>query len=79
MTLYNLKISEPAIIESIHCDIFLKQRLYDLGLIKDTIIIPLFKSPFGDPIAYYFRGNIIAIRNNEAKQIYIKCKKRKED
>lgn len=72
MTLYNLKLNESAKIKSIHCNKYLKQRLYDLGLIKGTIIIPLFKSPLGDPIAYTFRGNIIAIRNIEAKQIYIK-------
>lgn len=70
--LNELKINKVGIIESINCDEALKRRLLDLGLIPNIKITPLFKSPLGDPIAYEFRGNIIAIRNEEANYIFLK-------
>ena len=72
MTLNNTLINESVKILEINCNHVLKQRLYDLGLVPNTIITPVFVSPFGDPIAYEFRGNIIAIRNLDAKSIIIK-------
>ena len=71
MTLYDLKINDFGKIISINCDKNLKQRLLDLGLTLGTIISPVFVSPLGDPIAYEWRGNIIAIRKKEAQNIII--------
>ena len=47
----------------------LKRRLLDLGVIKSTKIKPVFKSISGSPIAYEIRGSVIAIRNEDAKNI----------
>lgn len=47
----------------------LKRRLLDLGVIKNTKIKPVFKSISGNPIAYEIRGSVIAIRNEDAKNI----------
>ena len=74
MSLINALINESVKILEINCESNLKHRLYDLGLVPDTIITPVFVSPFGDPIAYEFRGNIIAIRKSDAKSIIIKKK-----
>lgn len=71
MTLNDVKINKSVKIVSINCSDSLKERLYDLGLIKNTIITPVFSSPLRDPIAYEFRGNIIAIRNSDAKKIIV--------
>ena len=49
----------------------LKRRFFDLGLIKETQIKPIFVSPSGDPRAYEVRGSIIAIRKKDAKKIEI--------
>ena len=49
----------------------LKRRFFDLGLIKQTQIKPIFVSPSGDPRAYEVRGSIIAIRKKDAKKIEI--------
>lgn len=50
----------------------LRRRLLDLGLVKGTKLKPLFISPSGDPIAYEFRGSLIALRKTDAKLIQIK-------
>lgn len=47
----------------------LKRRLLDLGVIKSTKIKPVFNSISGNPIAYEIRGSVIAIRNEDAKNI----------
>ena len=64
------------IVKSISCDDRITRRLYDLGLLENTVICPIFSSPFGDPRAYEFRGNIIAIRNDDANNIIVEVKDR---
>ena len=49
----------------------LRRRMLDLGLVKNTLIKPIFISPSGNPRAYQVRGSIIAIRKNDAKLIEI--------
>ncbi len=71
LNLDKLKLNSIGIVLSVNCSIPIKHRLLDLGLIPGTKITPLFVSPFGDPTAYEFRGNIIAIRKEEASKIII--------
>lgn len=49
----------------------LRRRMLDLGLIYDTTVESLRKSPAGDPIAYEIRGAVIALRSEEASQILV--------
>lgn len=49
----------------------MRRRMLDLGLIDDTTIESLRKSPAGDPIAYEIRGAVIALRSEEASKIYV--------
>ena len=53
----------------------LRRRMLDLGLVKNTLIKPVFISPSGNPRAYQVRGSIIAIRDCDAKLIEISTKK----
>lgn len=71
MNLTEVPINNFAKVVNIDCNSSLKKRLLDLGLVQNTSISPIFVSPFGDPIAFEFRGNIIAIRKNEAKNIVV--------
>ncbi|MCK9218158.1 MAG: ferrous iron transport protein A [Firmicutes bacterium] len=48
-----------------------RRRMLDLGLIIDTIVESLRKSPSGDPIAYEIRGAVIALRSEEASRIIV--------
>jgi DtxR family Mn-dependent transcriptional regulator len=49
-----------------------RRRLLDLGILPGTKITAETRSPSGDPTAYIIRGALIALRQNQAKQIKIK-------
>ena len=59
-------------IVSVECENGIKRRLYDLGLIEGTVVQCLQKSPLGDPIAFGIRGAVIALREEESSNIFIK-------
>lgn len=49
----------------------IRRRFLDLGLIAGTEVIALEQSPSGDPIAYFIRGAVIALRSEDASQILV--------
>ena len=51
----------------------IRRRLLDLGLIHDTQVKALHKSPSGDPTAFQIRGAVIALRSEEASKILIRA------
>ncbi len=69
--LSDLKKGDKAIIKDIQLEGAMKRRLLDIGLIKDSKIECALESPFKDPKAYWIRGTLIAIRNNDASKIFI--------
>ena len=73
-SLDNLPLNKNGYIIDLKSQGSLRRRMLDLGLIKDTLIKPIFISPSGDPRAYEVRGSIIAIRKNDAELIKIKTK-----
>ena len=69
--LCDLPIGKKAKITSINCNYNIKRRLLDLGIIENSNIVPVFRSPFKDPTAYLIRGTIIALRNEDTKNILV--------
>ncbi len=51
---------------------FTRRRFLDLGLTPGTQISPELKNFFGDPRAYRVRGTLIALRREQANQIWVK-------
>ena len=49
-----------------------RRRMLDLGLTRGTEVTALQRSPFGDPIAYFIRGAVIALRTEDAGKIWIR-------
>ncbi len=49
----------------------IRRRMLDLGLIRDTEVEALLKSPSGDPTAYSIRGAVIALRSEEAANVFV--------
>lgn len=49
----------------------IRRRLQDLGLVEQTIVRCVGKSPCGDPAAYLIRGAVIAIRQADGEKIQI--------
>ena len=70
-SLSSLSLGKVGKIKGLQCDGMLRRRILDLGLIDDTIVEALYKSPSGDPTAYYVRGAVIAIRSEEAEKILV--------
>lgn len=51
---------------------FTRRRFLDLGLTPGTIIYPELDNFFNDPRAYRVRGTLIALRQDQAAQIWVK-------
>ncbi|MBI3162600.1 MAG: metal-dependent transcriptional regulator [Chloroflexi bacterium] len=51
---------------------FTRRRFLDLGLTPGTIIHPELQNFFGDPRAYRVRGTLIALRKDQAAQVWVK-------
>lgn len=69
--LSELKIGDEAVITQMPEN---SRRLLDIGLIKGTTVKCVLKSPLGNPAAYKIRGAVIAIRNEDAKDIEVEVK-----
>jgi DtxR family transcriptional regulator, Mn-dependent transcriptional regulator len=51
---------------------FTRRRFLDLGLTPGTTIYPELGNFFGDPRAYRVRGTLIALRKDQAAQIWVR-------
>lgn len=49
----------------------MRRRLLDIGLVTDTVVECVGKSPGGNPAAYWIRGAVIAIRAEDGAKILV--------
>ena len=70
-TLNLLPISHTSTIKKINCNNSSKRRLLDLGLIENSKIKAVLKSPSKGLTAYSIRGTLIAIRDEDSSLIEI--------
>ncbi|HOV26927.1 MAG TPA: FeoA family protein [Pseudobacteroides sp.] len=68
-----LPIGKKAKVKALTSDGTTRRRMLDLGLISDTVVEALQKSPSGDPTAYQIRGAVIALRSDEANKIMVEA------
>ena len=47
------------------------EKLQDMAFLQGSLVECAYRSPFGDPTAYFVKGVLIAIRSEEAGNIYI--------
>jgi ferrous iron transport protein A len=73
LPLNRLPIGEKAKVRSLTTNGIERRRMLDLGLVQGTTVEALQKSPSGDPIAYFIRGAVIALRDEDARKILIEC------
>lgn len=71
VSLYDVPIGSKAIIKKVLSDGSIKRRLLDIGLTPGTVVKSEFKNPGGNLVAYMIRGALIAIRDDDAKNILI--------
>ena len=48
------------------------RRLMDIGMVQDTVVECLMKSPLGDPAAYLIKGAVIALRREDAGTVLVR-------
>ncbi|GEN36494.1 MULTISPECIES: FeoA family protein [Aneurinibacillus] len=48
-----------------------RRRLLDLGVVPQTIVEVILRSPIGDPTAYRIRGTTIGLRREDARRIMV--------
>jgi len=71
ITLSDLKVGNKCIVDTLLSSGNERRRMLDLGIVPNTNIEALYKSPAGDPVAYFIRGAVIALRSEDAKKILI--------
>lgn len=71
ISLNTLPLGKKAKVRALTSEGNIRRRMLDLGLVSDTIVEALQKSPSGDPVAYQIRGAVIALRSEEASKILV--------
>lgn len=71
MSLDQMNIGEEAVVSKLNVMGSMRRRLLDIGLIEGTKVECVMKSPSGDPVAYFIRGTLIALRHDDSRNIEI--------
>jgi ferrous iron transport protein A len=74
MTLADLREGEEAVVVKLQGDAAIKQRLMDLGIVRQAEIRVERYAPLYDPIAIKIKGNLLALRVAEGKMIEVEKK-----
>lgn len=67
----NLPLETEGLVDTLNCKGSIRRRLLDLGIVRGTKIVPVMKSPSGDPTAFLIRGSLIALRKEDANLILV--------
>ena len=71
-SLFDIKPGQHGIVQRLETEGAMRRRLLDIGLVENTQVECLGRSPFGDPSAYLIRGAVIAIRSEDSRKIRMK-------
>lgn len=66
-----MEIGEHAVVKELKTTGSMRRRLLDIGLVENTEVQCLGKSPSGDPKAFLIRGAVFAIRSEDCDNILI--------
>ena len=69
--LNDLQPGQQAIVQELRSTGSIRRRLLDMGLIRNTVVQCLGRSPGGDPSAFLIRGAVIAIRAADSQPIWV--------
>ncbi len=70
-SLKDLKVGERCIVKEVSSGGNMRRRFTDIGLIENTVVECVGKSPAGDPKAYLIRGAVTAIRSEDCGDISV--------
>ena len=69
--LNDLQPGQQAIVQELRSTGSIRRRLLDMGLIRNTVVQCLGRSPGGDPSAFLIRGAVIAGRAADSQHIWV--------
>lgn len=69
--LSDLAVGSYCQVAAVELEGLIRRRILDLGMVPGTPVQCVRKSPAGDPIAFYVRGSMIALRNEDARLIKV--------
>ena len=72
MCLNDLNPGQKGVVRTLGSTGDMRRRLLDIGLIPDTVVECLGRSPAGDPSAYLIRGAVIAIRAADSRKVLLR-------
>ena len=72
MCLNDLNPGQKGVVRTLGSTGDMCRRLLDIGLIPDTVVECLGRSPAGDPSAYLIRGAVIAIRAADSRKVLLR-------
>lgn len=75
ISLNALPVGQCGIVRKIETQGSMRRRLLDIGLVENTYVECVGRSPGGDPSAYRIRGTVIAIRAEDCHKILIQTGK----
>lgn len=67
-----LPLGGACTVTAVEADGILRRRMLDLGLVPGTRVEALHKSPSGNPVAYFIRGSVIALRLEDAQKVRVR-------
>jgi len=71
LALSDLAVGSYCQVAAVELEGLLRRRILDLGMVPGTPVQCVRKSPAGDPIAFYVRGSMIALRSDDARLIKV--------
>ena len=70
--LSDLRPGERGVVGALQTTGAMRRRFLDIGLVEDTAVECLGRSPGGDPSAFLIRGAVIAIRSAEGADVLLR-------
>ena len=69
--LNDLELGKSCYIRKIFLEENIKRRLQELGFIDRSLVKCVLKSPLNEPVAYFVKGTMIALREDVTKNILV--------
>lgn len=73
LSLNNIEPGECAVVTALLTTGSMRRRFLDIGLVENTTVECVGRSPAGDPSAYLIRGAVIAIRSSDCADILVRA------
>ena len=70
---------ERGVVYQLNNDIGMRRRLREIGLVEESEVECLGRSPAKDPAAYLIRGAVIAIRSKDAHGVLVVKSERRSE